>query len=218
MCSYAEFCPCFARSVNLVGFCAVEANTAAANLFLMIQKLYKFSSSSTYLWEKLEDMHRSTATKHKLLVVKRLSDTHWSAEHRSLWEISPRPSLAQKPNFLLGPEYTAILCESAEVMLKAISADEGNRGEVQNEAEELFKRLSQLETCILLAVWDNFLERFQQTSSVLKREGIDLNTVVYLLEFLQVYVRGHRERYGTFEDQAKEKSGNQAYTKIKDNS
>ena len=37
-------------------------------------------------------------------------------------------------------------------------------------------------------------------------------TVVYLLELLQVYVRGLCERYGTFEDQAKEKSGKQICT------
>ena len=33
-----------------------------------------------------------------------------------------------------------------------------------------------------------------------------------------MYVRGLYERYGTFEDQAKEKSGNQTYIKTKDNS
>ena len=47
---------------------------------------------------------------------------------------------------------------------------------------------------------------------------MNLNTAVYLLESLQVYVRGLSERYGTFEDQAKEKSGNQTYTKTKDSS
>ena len=56
-------------------------------------------------------------------------------------------------------------------LLKAISADEGNRGEVQNEAKGLVKRLSQLEMCILLTVCNTLLEWFQQTSSVLQREG-----------------------------------------------
>ena len=48
VCSYTEFCPCFAHSLNLVGSCSVEANTAVSNLFLMIQQLYKFFNSSIF--------------------------------------------------------------------------------------------------------------------------------------------------------------------------
>ena len=46
VCSYAEFCPCLAHSLNLIGSCGVKANPAASNFFLMIQQLYKFFSSS----------------------------------------------------------------------------------------------------------------------------------------------------------------------------
>ena len=53
------------------------------------------------------------------------------------------------------------------------------------------------------------LKRLQQTSSALQREGIDLNTALYLLELLQIYVRGRRERFRTFKNQAKEKIGKQ---------
>ena len=142
--------------------------------------------------------NNNTATKHKLLVVKSLSDTRWSARYNAV--------------HVLTLEYNEYID-----LLKAISADERDHGEVQNEAKELVKRLTQLETCIFLAVWNTLLERFQQTSSVLQREGIDLNTAVYLLELLQV--RGLRERYRAFEEQAKEKkSGKQTYTKTKNNS
>ena len=186
MCSYAEFCPCFAHSLNLAGSCAVEANTAATNFFLMIQQLYKFFSSSTYLWEKFEDILKNRATKRKLLVAKRPSDTRWSARYDAVRAL-------------------ALGCDENIDLLKAISVDEGNRGEMQTEAKELVKRLRQLEKCILLTMWNTLLKRFQQTSSALQREWIDLNTAVYLLESLQVYVRGFRERYRTFEDLAKEK-------------
>ena len=54
-------------------------------------------------------------------------------------------------------------------------------------------------------------------SYVLQREGIDFNTVNYLLELLQVYSRGLCKRYRTFKDQGKEKSGKQTYAKT-DNS
>ena len=81
VCSYAEFCPCFSHSLNLVGSCAVKANAARSNFFLMIQQPYKFFSSLTYFWEKLEDTLKYTATKRKLLVIKRLSDTRWSTRY-----------------------------------------------------------------------------------------------------------------------------------------
>ena len=142
VCSYAEFCPCFAHSLNLVGYWPVEADTAASNFFLVIQQLYKFFSSLTYLWEKLEDRLKNRATKHKLLVVKRLSDTCWSARYDAVRAL-------------------AVGCNENIDLLKAISADEGNLGEMQNEAKRLVKRLSQLETCILVAVWNTLLERFQ---------------------------------------------------------
>ena len=61
-------------------------------------------------------------------------------------------------------------------LLKAITADEGNCGEVENEAKGLLKSLSQLETCILQTVWKTFIEWLQQTSSAFQREGVDLNT------------------------------------------
>lgn len=63
--------------MNLVGSGTVEANVAAA-FFLMMLKIYKFFSPSTYLWEKLEDMLKNSVTKHKLLVVKCLSDNRCS--------------------------------------------------------------------------------------------------------------------------------------------
>ena len=122
VCSYTEFCQCFAHLLNLVGSCTVKAKAAAANFFLMIQQL-KFFSSSTYLWEILEDMLKNTATKHKLLAVKHLSDTHWSTRYDAVC------TLAFRYNDYIN-------------LLKAISADEGNCCEVQNDAKGLVKRLS----------------------------------------------------------------------------
>ena len=128
--------------MNLVRSCTIEANAAAANFFLMIQQLYKFFSSSTYLSEKLKNMLKNTSTKQKLLVTKRLSDTWWSSRYEAV------RALALGYN-----EYIDLL--------KAISADEGNCDKMQNEVKQLVKRLSQLETCIFLTLWYTLLERFQ---------------------------------------------------------
>ena len=195
VCGYAEFCPCFAHSLNLVGSCAVKANTAAANFFSIIQQLYMLFSSSTHLWEKLEDMLKnSAAMKPRLLVVKRLSETRWSARYDAVRALA------------LGYN------EYAE-LLKVICDDEENHGEVRNEAKGLVEKLSQLETCILFAVWKTVLERFQQTSSALQKEGIDLNTAVHLLESLHEYVQGFRDRHSVFEDEAKEISRQEDYAR-----
>ena len=63
LCSYTEFCSCFAHSLDLAGPRTVEVNTAAVNFFLISQQLLKFQSSSTHFWEKLEDMLKNTSTK-----------------------------------------------------------------------------------------------------------------------------------------------------------
>ena len=51
VCPYANFCPCFAHSLNLAGTCAVESNADDAALFWLIQRVYTFYSASTKLWQ-----------------------------------------------------------------------------------------------------------------------------------------------------------------------
>ena len=66
--------PLFCALHEPVGKCAVECQTIAA-LFDFIQSLYVFFSAYTHRWFLLE----SELKTHNLLVVKRLSDTKWSA-------------------------------------------------------------------------------------------------------------------------------------------
>ena len=77
-CSYADFCPCCAHPLNLVGTCAVESSTETVALFLLRQKLYTVYSSSTKLWRKQRDMLEKCET-NDLVAVKGLSGTRWSA-------------------------------------------------------------------------------------------------------------------------------------------
>ena len=44
---YAEYIPCFAHSLNLVGKCAVESCTVAVLFFEFVNGLYTFYSAST---------------------------------------------------------------------------------------------------------------------------------------------------------------------------
>ena len=40
VCSYADYCPCCAHSLNLVGSCAVESNTEAAGVFSLTETVH----------------------------------------------------------------------------------------------------------------------------------------------------------------------------------
>ena len=51
VCRYADYCPCCAHPLNLVGTFAVEANAEAAALFSLLQINVTFYNSSTKLWQ-----------------------------------------------------------------------------------------------------------------------------------------------------------------------
>ena len=70
----ADYIPCFAHSLNLVGKYAADTCTAAVS-FYFIQGVYDFFCRSTHRWTTLvKALEAGNA-----LVVKRLSDTRWSA-------------------------------------------------------------------------------------------------------------------------------------------
>ena len=71
----ALFIPCCTHSLNLVGQCAVDCCQTAVAFFEFVQSLYVFFSASTHRWFLFE----SELKPHTMLVVKRLSDTRWSA-------------------------------------------------------------------------------------------------------------------------------------------
>ena len=75
-----------------------------------------------------------------VVVVKRLSDRRWSARHDGVRALS----LAYQEHIDL---------------LQEISSSEETRGEVKSEAIGLSKRLKELESSILLQLWNIILER-----------------------------------------------------------
>ena len=76
---YATFIPCAAHSLNLVGKSSAECIPVVVRFFDIIQKLYTFLSASTYRWRLLCEKLKSLG----LYVVKRLSDTRWSARYEA---------------------------------------------------------------------------------------------------------------------------------------
>ena len=70
----AEYVPCCAHSLNLVGSVAAECCLMAVSYFQFLQKVYNFFGGSTHRWSLL-----LSAISTKSLVVKSMSNTRWSA-------------------------------------------------------------------------------------------------------------------------------------------
>lgn len=181
-CSEAEYIPCMAHSLNLVGKCAAESCPAAVSLFALIQKLYSFLVASTYRWRRHREVLGTNKDK-KLKVDKKLSDTRWSARADAVAALSR----AHKENI---------------TVLEELSSDQNQPAETRAEASGLLKGLKKTETVILLEVWDTVLERFQSVSIQLQKSGLSLNTAVTLLESLLQFVKDLRSQFDDFEAKA----------------
>ena len=70
----AEWVPCAAHSLHLVGTAAADSSTNAVRFFAIVQRLYTFLSALPQRWSKLlENLPKQSP------VVKSLSETRWSA-------------------------------------------------------------------------------------------------------------------------------------------
>ncbi|XP_046856081.1 uncharacterized protein LOC124449178 [Xenia sp. Carnegie-2017] len=74
-CSLAQYIPCVAHSLNLVGQSSASCCQEASRFFNFLQRLYSFFAASTHRWKVLTDQLSSK----RLPTVKRMSDTRWSA-------------------------------------------------------------------------------------------------------------------------------------------
>ena len=131
----ADWIPCFAHSLNLVGHCAVDCVPDATSFFSFVQKLYTFFSASTHPWNILLNEFRQK----RLPILKRLCDTRWSA-HSAV-------SSALKKSY-----------ENIRAALVSISNDAVEDPATKQEASGLQKQTDQLENCILLELWEAVLE------------------------------------------------------------
>lgn len=186
-CSYAEYVPCMAHSLNLVGKCAAESCPAALALFGLIQKIYNFLVASTYRWRRLCEV-LGNHTEKSLKVDKSLSDTRWSARADAVDALCK----AYK--------------ENVEVF-EEISSDNNQTAETRAEASGIVKKLKEVETVILLEVWQAIMDRFQKTNLQLQKAGLSLNTAVQLMESLLHFVEDLRSQFDEFEKKGMAKCG-----------
>lgn len=150
---YANFIPCFAHSLNLVGQCAAECCDEASKFFLFLESLYTFFSGSTYRWSILNDALKMDGA--NLPTVKRLSDTRWSARADATYAITN--------------SFHAI-----KDSLNKIAENKLQKSDCRQRARGILATMEKLETGIMIILWNQILQRFQMTSASLQSGDQDL--------------------------------------------
>ncbi|XP_025192654.1 zinc finger MYM-type protein 1-like [Melanaphis sacchari] len=155
----AEFVPCSAHSLNLVGTFAAEATSIGNRFFMTTQNLYTFFSGSTSRWKILENQLKDVPNS---TLLKNLCPTRWSSRYAVCKSIKNG--------------YPGIIAA-----LQEISKDISQRPATIYEAIALNKKIENLEFIFMLVLWTPILERFNMTSKSLQFVDIDLNNFDILL-------------------------------------
>jgi len=189
----AEWVPCAAHSLNLVGSVTVECCTEAIKFFSVVQSIYTFLAASPQRWSiMLKNMKES------VFVVKSLSETRWSARS----------------------DATKALSLNYEVIRQAlidISLSERQPPNAVNEAKSLVKKLNRLETVLMSIIWNDILQQINVVNKSLQTPGIEICTVVNLYNSLISCFKNMRsaENFDLFEEKAKKRvSGLSDYSEI----
>jgi hypothetical protein len=187
----AEYVPCSAHSLNLVGSCAVECCVDAVSYFGFLQALFNFFSASTYRWGLLVENIQG-------LVPKSLSATRWSARADA--------NLALRRNFA-----------AIRTVLETISASADRTAMTRNEASSLAKKMNELEVAVMCVFWNSILQRFNATSKNLQSVKIDLETCVALYNSLLDFIQSARtmESFISHEEEAKLLVANSNYKEVR---
>lgn len=189
----AEWVPCTAHSLNLVGKTAAECCSAAVAFFDLLQQVYTFFTASTHRYEVLTQTLKSSAV--PLYVPKKLSETRWSCRYDACKAFSTGYNLIQ-------------------AALELLVVNEDEKAIVRSQAEGLSSRMSSLETGIYAAFWHEILERFNATSKALQDPQVDLNTAVASLQSLRSFVDSKRNSFDDYEAQGKAMSGMNQYVEV----
>ncbi|KAL7293229.1 hypothetical protein TKK_0013369 [Trichogramma kaykai] len=168
---YADYMPCAAHSLNLVGEKAAECVSETTAYFYFVQNIYTFSSASPHRWNKLTE-----ALEPKQKVVKMLSNTRWSARFDAISAL-----YASYENIFTALDY--------------IHEEKTLTKDTQSEARSLLKKMKKFESVFMIVVWYDILLRINDTSKSLQKENTDLHVVVSLLKSLELYLLNLREKF-----------------------
>ncbi|CAG9822154.1 unnamed protein product [Phaedon cochleariae] len=173
---FADYIPCSAHSLNLVGAEAVKLIPEVVDYFGILQLLYVFFSASPHRWNKV-----STIAKLQYLL-KSLSLTRWCAHYEAVRALK------------FG--YDDILKTSKHIYL-----DETEKTDCRNEAKKLYKKLIKLEYAMLTVIWERVLERFNKVSTKLQNPSLNIQEAYYLMDSSKLLIQDIRGRTESETDQ-----------------
>lgn len=136
---------CSGYSINLVGACSVDCCLEAVKFFSLTQELHVFFFASPKCWRYFMN---SLEQGQKPSVLKSLSVTRWSRHDDSC---------------------TVGSFNRIQNCLCSMMNDENETCDTRIEAQSLLKKLSKLETALMVTPWNDILERFDKTGVVLQR-------------------------------------------------
>ena len=171
----AEYIPCYAHSLNLVGVCAAQSCPKIAQFFDFVENIYVFFAASTHQWSILERVGGG--------VLKRLSATRWSARADAIKVIT---------------ECFPFIKEA----LEKLANDQEQKTKCRQQADGFLEKIELLETGILMLFWNSLLERFQVTQASLQAKQLNLNIASALCGSLAGSLQNFREQFDMFESEA----------------
>lgn len=180
--SLADFIPCAAHSLNLVGLNAVESTSGATLFFGLVQQIYNFFSSSTNRWQKLNEELKKNEKK---ITLKNLSSTRWCAD----------ASAVKSLRF----NYSSIAAT-----LSSLATNTDENACTKSEASVLFKKIQKFETILSIIVWDTLLQRLHQTNVDLQKSSLNLAKVVKLYQSLIDFTQQVRNNFDMYEKLARD--------------
>lgn len=172
--SLAEYVPCSAHSLNLVGVNAVESCQLATSYFGFVQALYNFFSGSPHRWDILIS---KLSEQRDYLTLKSLSGTRWSANANAVKA--------------LRKSYTII----SETLFE-MSENGNENAATKFEAKCLHKKIQSFENALLTVIWDTLLQRINSTSKTLQSVTCSIDSIVPLYESLISFVQNVRTDFG----------------------
>lgn len=174
----AEYIPCAAHSLNLVGEAAAESSDEGCRFFALLQEVYNFFTASTHRWEIL-----SSECSKEAVTVKSLSATRWSARSDACRGLSE--SWEEIHNALL-----------------VIETDGQQKATVRCEAKGIRLKLERLETAFMTVFWNSLLRPFNVVNKTLQAVNVDIYNVVQLYDSLIALVSDTREKFDEIEEKA----------------
>jgi len=177
--SNAEFIPCSAHSLNLVGSNAAECTPEGTTFFYTAQMIYNFFALSTYRWELLCNLYKDNTNCTQPTHLKKLCTTRWSSRYDVC--IALLRGYDKIKNALL-----------------TISNDDLQKKETKHEALSILNKISTLEFAFMICMWTPILKRFNATSLTLQSVSIDLSIVIKLYESLESYVKVVRNNFDQY--------------------